>query len=216
MCGKLYENEKVHTGQPTDYIYCSVCDSLVFIPETGYNPRIYHDSHLKRCISGNTTLNDHTRRKEILQSIDRREFQIWQYKQYILKEEVKINRLRLELFSQSTSHSEKDKLASVSYDHDANFIASYENYAQSKATIAKNTMPAYIFNAGQKIISPISHHVLNQRSKALNGPTPPPLSRKPDALMRRSASAPEISSRTTLGDLAEVYFDSVQKNAGRK
>src|SRR5207248_9300584 len=84
----------------------------------GYNPRIYHDSHLKRCISGNIISNDHARRKEILQSIDRREFQIWQYKQYILKEEVKINRLRLELFSQFTSHSEKDKLASVSYDHD--------------------------------------------------------------------------------------------------
>src|SRR5216110_2759421 len=43
MCGKLYENDKVHAGHPTDYIYCSVCDSLVFIPGTGYNPRIYHD-----------------------------------------------------------------------------------------------------------------------------------------------------------------------------
>jgi hypothetical protein len=32
-------------------------------------------------------------------------------------------------------------LASVSYDHDGNFTASYENYAQSKANIAKNTMP---------------------------------------------------------------------------
>src|SRR5437764_11178086 len=26
MCGKLYENDKVHAGHPTDYIYCSVCD----------------------------------------------------------------------------------------------------------------------------------------------------------------------------------------------
>ena len=47
--------------------------------------------------------------------------------------------------------------------------------------------------------------------------------------MQPSASAPEvrnlwnnrlnmsnISSRTTLGDLAEAYFDSVQTNAGRK
>ena len=99
MCEKLYENDKVHTGHPTDYIYCSVCDSLVFIPRTGYNPRIYHDSHLKRCISGNTISNDYARKKEILQSIDRREFQIWQYKQYILQEEAKINHLRLELFS---------------------------------------------------------------------------------------------------------------------
>src|SRR5215472_2773543 len=30
MCGKLYEDDKVHSGHPTDYIYCSVCDSLVF------------------------------------------------------------------------------------------------------------------------------------------------------------------------------------------
>src|SRR2546429_6118604 len=34
MYGKLYENDKVHNGYPTDYIYCSVCDSLVFIPGT--------------------------------------------------------------------------------------------------------------------------------------------------------------------------------------
>ena len=80
MYGKLYENDKVHNGYLTDYIYCSVCDSLVFISRTGYNSRIYHDSHLKRCISENTILNDHARRKEILQSIDRRKFQIWQYK----------------------------------------------------------------------------------------------------------------------------------------
>src|SRR2546421_7510390 len=69
MCEKLYENDKVHADHPTDYIYCSVCDSLVFIPRTGYNPHIYHDSYLKRCISGNTISNDHARRKEILQSI---------------------------------------------------------------------------------------------------------------------------------------------------
>ena len=171
MYGKLYENDKVHNGYPTDYIYCSVCDSLVFIPGTGYNPRIYHDSHLKRCISGNTISNDHARRKEILQSIDRREFQIWQYKQYILQEEAKINRLRLELFSQSTSHSEKDKLASVSYDHDANFIASYENYAQSKATVAKNTMPSApdlnpfrVSPARQEMVSPTSYQSSNCKS----------------------------------------------------
>ena len=47
MCGKLYENDKVH-GLPTNYIYCSVYDSLVFIPGNDYNARIYHDCHLKR------------------------------------------------------------------------------------------------------------------------------------------------------------------------
>ena len=32
MYGKLYESDsKVH-GHPSNYIYCSVCDSLVFIP----------------------------------------------------------------------------------------------------------------------------------------------------------------------------------------
>ena|SRR6266545_58459 len=126
-----------------------------------------------------------------------------------------MKRLQLELLSQSIPYLEKDKLASVSYDHDAR-LTDYKIYAQSKATIAKNTMPAYISNVGQKMVSPISHHVLNQRSKALNGLTPPSLSQKPDVLMRRSASAPEISSRISLGDLAEAYFDFMQKNAGRK
>ena len=83
MYRKLYENDKVY-GLPTNYIYCSVCDSLVFIPGIFYSTRRYHDSHLKRCISENTILNEHARRKEILQFINRREFQIWQYKQYIL------------------------------------------------------------------------------------------------------------------------------------
>src|SRR5436189_129985 len=103
-------------------------------------------------------------KNEILESIDTREFQIWQYKQYILQEEAKLYRLHLELFSQSISHSEKDKIASISYVHDANFTASYENYAQSKATVEKNTMPsapkfesACISPVRQEVISPISH-----------------------------------------------------------
>ena len=156
MYGKLYENDKVHNGYPTDYIYCSVCDSLVFIPATFYSDRHYYDSHLKRCISGNTISNEHARRNEILQSIDKREFQIWQYKQSILQEEAKINRLHLELFSQSTSHSKKDKLVSISYDYDTCSI-SYEAYLSAKTTIAENTMlnapnfePAYIPNIGKK------------------------------------------------------------------
>ena len=156
---------------------------------------------MKRCISGNTISNDHARRKEILQSIDRREFQIWQYKQYILKEEVKINRLRLELFSQSTSHSEKDKLASISYDHDGNFTASYKNYAQSKATVAKNTMPSAP-NFEPACISPT-------RQRSISAP-------EVRNLWNDRSNMPNISSRTTLDDLAEAYFDSVRTNAGRK
>jgi hypothetical protein len=163
MYGKLIErSDRVH-GYPTNYIYCSVCDSLVFISENGLggHPITYRDNHLKRCISGNSILNEHARRKEILQSIDKREFQIWQYKQYILQEEAKIKRLQLELLSQSTLHSEKDKLVSISYDHDVNFTGSYENYAQSKA---KDTMPsapkfepAYIPPVRQEMVSPVSH-----------------------------------------------------------
>src|ERR1043165_8633980 len=160
MYGKLYENDKVHTIR-TNYIYCSVCDSLVFIPGTFYSNHRSHDSHLKRCISGNTISNEHARRNEILQTINRREFQIWQYKQYILQEEAKINRLCLELFSQSTPYSEKDKLASVSYDIDGNFTASYENYAQSKAKDtmpnAPNFEPAYISSTRQETILPTSY-----------------------------------------------------------
>jgi len=135
-----------------------------------------------------------------------------------------MKRLQLELFSQSTSHSEKDKLASVSYD-DGSGLADYEIYLSAKATIAENTLPN-------------SYHVLNQKSRTFNGPTPPPLPQKPVELMgeclptvnynsmQRSASAPEIrnlwndrsnmpniSSRTSLENLAEAYFDSVRKNA---
>ena len=32
MYGNLYEHDKVN-GLPSNYIYCSICDSLVFIPE---------------------------------------------------------------------------------------------------------------------------------------------------------------------------------------
>ncbi|GBB89477.1 hypothetical protein RclHR1_16180003 [Rhizophagus clarus] len=64
---------------PSNYIYCSVCDSLVFTP---YKYAIlvddsFQDSHLKRCISGNTISNKHAIRNEILKSIDIWEYQIW-------------------------------------------------------------------------------------------------------------------------------------------
>ena len=155
---------------------------------------------MKRCISGKTISDKHARINEILQSIDRREFNIWQYKQYILKEEVKMKRLRLELFSQSTSHLEKDKLASISYDYDTRTIL-YEAYAQAKATIAENTIlstpnfePAYISPARQHSASaPEIRNLWNDQS-----------------------NMPNISSRITLGNLAEAYFDSVRTNAEKK
>ncbi|RGB23096.1 hypothetical protein C1646_775021 [Rhizophagus diaphanus] len=89
------------------------------------------------------------------------------YGKYIdSKEEAKINCLRLKLFFQSTSHLEKDKLASISYNYDVHSI-SYKAYLSAKATIAENTMPstlnfkpAYIsvtFN-NQKMIPPTSYY----------------------------------------------------------
>ncbi|PKC03841.1 hypothetical protein RhiirA5_401744 [Rhizophagus irregularis] len=138
MIGKHIKSSDRVYGHESDYIYCSVCDSLVFISKTPCLETCYQDNHLKRCINGDQ--NEHARRKEILQSIDERESTIWVYKQYILQEEAKINHLRLELFFPSTSHSEKDKLALISYDYDAHSV-SYEAYLSAKATMAKNTMP---------------------------------------------------------------------------
>ncbi|RGB23184.1 hypothetical protein C1646_774898 [Rhizophagus diaphanus] len=164
MFGKLIErSDRVH-GNPSNYIYCNVCNSLVFIPENGYSSaNCYRDNHFKSCINEDTILKEHTRRKEILKSIDRRKFRICQYKQYILQEEAEMKRLQLELASQSLSHSEKDKLASVSYD--SNYCStSYETYKQVKMTMAENTMsyapkfePAYISPTRQEMILPTSY-----------------------------------------------------------
>ena len=157
MCGKLYESGKEsHPNRiETNYIYCSVCDSLVFVPQRFLEFSYNQDSHLKRCITGDTIANEHAKRKEILQSIDDREFIIWQYKQYILREEREfiiwhykriilqeennLKRLQLELSFQSIPHSEKDKLALVSYDNHTN---GYGTYVQTKLTIAKDTTPS--------------------------------------------------------------------------
>jgi hypothetical protein len=89
---------------------------------------------------------------------------------------VKIKRLQLELLFQSTLHSEKNKLISVSYDSDT-CPFSYETYKQVKMTIIKNTMPstlnfepAYITVTfdNQEMVLPISHHMFNQKSEVLN------------------------------------------------
>src|SRR3990170_3160056 len=52
MYAKFYEDCKgFHpSGNLTNYIYCSVCDSLVFIPERLIGEFLYRDGHLKRCI----------------------------------------------------------------------------------------------------------------------------------------------------------------------
>ena len=164
MYGKLIErSDRVH-GQPTNYIYCSVCDSLVFISEKARNAysMTYRDNYLKRCISGNNISNEHARRKDILNSIDYSEFSIWQYKQFILQEELVMKCLQLELASQSLSYSEKDKLASVLYDIDSH-LSSYEAYAQAKASIptAPNFKPACNSPARQEMVLPTSYQLSN-------------------------------------------------------
>ncbi|RGB25267.1 hypothetical protein C1646_802815 [Rhizophagus diaphanus] len=141
MCEKLIErSDRVHRF-PSNYIYCSVCDSLVFIANSLSSGDSYRDNHFKRCINGNIISNEHARIKDIFQSINKKEFTIWKYKQFILRKEAEMKRLQLELFSQSTSHSEKDKLASVLYD-DGSGLADYKTYLSAKATVAKNTMPS--------------------------------------------------------------------------
>ena len=169
MYAKFYEDGKgFHpSGILTNYIYCSVCDFLVFIPERLIGDFLYRDGHLKRCIVSKDNPIEHIRRKEILQAIDRKKFQIWQYKQYILQEEAEMKRLQLELSSQSTPHSEKDKLASVMYDYDGH-STSYETYRQVKTTIAKNIMPsapnfepANISPVRQEMVSPTSYQSSN-------------------------------------------------------
>ncbi|RGB21768.1 hypothetical protein C1646_777282, partial [Rhizophagus diaphanus] len=77
MIGKHIESSDRVYGLESNYIYCSVCDSLVFISKTPYLETCYRDNHLKRCINGDIISNEHARRKEILQSIDERESTIW-------------------------------------------------------------------------------------------------------------------------------------------
>ena len=65
MQEKLYENDKVN-ALLTDYIYCSICDSLIFIPKNGIRADLYRDNYLKNYINEDTISKEYTRRKEIL------------------------------------------------------------------------------------------------------------------------------------------------------
>ena len=80
MNEKHIENSDRVYGLESNYIYCNVCDFLVFISITPYLETCYRDNHLKRCINGDIISNEHARRKEIFQSIDERESTIWVYK----------------------------------------------------------------------------------------------------------------------------------------
>ena len=91
-------------------------------------------------------------------------------------------------------------MALISYDYDTRTIL-YEAYAQAKATIAENTMPSAT-KFEPACISPT-----RQRSASAS---------EIRNLWNDRSNMPNISSRTTSGDLIEAYFDSVRKNAERK
>lgn len=145
------DGKKVTTGpliHSTNYIYCTVCDSLVYIPDN-WTFCLTHSAtasnHLKRCIAENTRYSsisaptehlkgagERAKREEFLHVIAQKEYYIWQLKQRMMQYEAEIRRNQLELSPQfqSLSHSEKDKLASVSYDiNNINF----ETYMTSPA-----------------------------------------------------------------------------------
>jgi hypothetical protein len=81
---------------------------------------------------------EQTKRKEILKCIDDIKYSIWRHKQNILREEADLKRLQLELSSHSLSHSEKDKMAKVSYQIDMS-LTSHETYMQNKNNQQRNT-----------------------------------------------------------------------------
>jgi hypothetical protein len=141
------DGKKVTTGpliHSTNYIYCTVCDSLVYIPDNWnfcLTDSATASSHLKRCIAGNTRYGsisgECAKREEFLNVIAQKEYYIWQLKQRMMQYEAEIRRNQLELSPQfqSLSHSEKDKLASVSYDISE---ISYETFRASMAGPAQH------------------------------------------------------------------------------
>ena len=144
MYGWHYEDGKrVTSTLPvfSNYIYCTACDSLVYIPNNMRDHRCASD-HLKRCIAGDTGYCSVSGECAIVNTDN--EWRIWLLKQKILRYEAEIRRNQLELSPQfqSLSHSEKDKSASMSYV--INDI-SYETFRASMAGLAQ---PDYTTMAG--------------------------------------------------------------------
>ncbi|GBB96051.1 hypothetical protein RclHR1_26710001 [Rhizophagus clarus] len=165
ICDPFRKILKENLGVLSGNGYIIMCEKLIERTNSLSSGDSYRDNYFKRCINRDIISNEHVRIKDIFQSIDKKEFTIWKYKQFILYKEAKMKRLQLELFFQSTSHSEKDKLMSVLYDDDSG-LADYEFYTQYKATVAKNTMssvpnfePACISvtSDNQEMISPTSY-----------------------------------------------------------
>jgi hypothetical protein len=131
--------------------------------------------------------------EEFLNVLAWKEYSIWRAKQEILRHEAEIKRIQLELSpqSQSFSHSEKDKLASVSYNH--NFI-SFDNYRAS-VTKAKDTAPAPV---GRSIRA-------NRFTKAQENHSTNPF---------RASFQGKYQDYDRAYTLGNAYFDFVRKSIG--
>ncbi len=86
---------------------------------------------------------------------------------------------------------------------------------------APNFEPAYILPVRQEIVSLISPPLPQKPVALMGGLERYPMQRNASALEIRNlwnnrSNMPNISSKTTLGNFAEAYFNSVQTNAGRK
>ncbi len=66
MYRKLYKNNKEYINYTTNYMYCNVCDFLIFISEKLIKSKHYQNNYFKRCINKDIISNEHIRRKKIL------------------------------------------------------------------------------------------------------------------------------------------------------
>lgn len=91
MYGKFYDDGKPkHSFIALNYIYCTVCDSLVFLPDRLW--RSSGDIHLTSCITKNT---ESEQREYLLQVISWFKDYIWQEKQNILLYKAAIKCIQL-------------------------------------------------------------------------------------------------------------------------
>src|SRR2546429_5356515 len=162
-------------------------DSLVFLHE-----RFVFDSsaivHLEKCIKKEKSNSLDL----FLQAIASKEHEIVVHKQQLLQVEAEMKRLQLEITTQSLSHSEKDKQASLSYDSHSD--SSSDKYLDSVREKYKNGL------LNEKTSGDNSNMFLNHREGDFpkkqeslidvdkpHSLTPPPLPRKPVALMQCNA-----------------------------
>ncbi|PKK66639.1 hypothetical protein RhiirC2_714710 [Rhizophagus irregularis] len=205
----VYLDWKLYGRYPSNYIYCTACDSLLRVSKKDAG------DHLKRCIAGNSFSNECAEREELLRKIRFKEFLIFTHLENLLLEANEIKRLQLELSPQfqSLSHMEKDKLASIKYYHN---IISFETY---EATVPNNIKPclysvvelaeAYCGSvwkyANSAQFQYLPHLEMIEDIEIWRASTPKP--------SLNGASAGDLAKPSlngaSAGDLAEAYFNSV-------